>query len=316
MRKILLLLAILLTAYLAVAWYLSGLVLHTPDRSLATEYRMNADRWGLNLDSVRRTLPHQREFAFPSPDGLTLRGWWYAPRPDSATCAIIFVHGYSTNRVNMIKYAPSVAHCGCELVFFDHRGHGESDEGYGGGGLREADDLLALHELVRKTTGLPDGRIGWFGESWGAATALQAAGAGRVDPAWVIAESPFADWYSAVMERGVKEYGAPLRMLAPAAFRFASLRGGVDFYAASPVTAAARIDVPVLLLHSLADTLTGPGQSDLIAAAIRPDLLTYRPLDWGAWHAHNVAWRPEEFGEIVREFLEGFCKTSPEDSAI
>ncbi len=310
MRKLLIFLAVVLIAYLGVAWYLSGLVLFSPDRSIATEYQMNRDRWGLNLDSVRQTMPHQRDFEFTAPDGITLRGWWYSPRPDSAACAVLFIHGYSTNRVNMIKYAPAFADCGCELVFFDHRGHGESDEAYGGGGLTEAGDLLALHERVRQATGLPDDRIGWFGESWGAATALQAAGAGRVNPAWVVAESPFSDWYSAVMERGVKEYGTPLKVLAPAAFRMAAYRGDVDFYAASPVQAAAKIQVPVLLLHSLADTLTEPAQSDLIAAAIRPDLLTYRPLDWGAWHAHNVVWRPKEYAEMVRAFTAGFCAST------
>ncbi|MEL7162389.1 MAG: alpha/beta fold hydrolase, partial [Bacteroidota bacterium] len=213
-------------------------------------------------------------------------------------------------RANMLKYTPIFADstCGCAMLLYDHRGHGASDEAYGSGGYHEATDLMTATELLAEKTGLAYERIGWFGESWGGATVIQAAVRTEQKPAWIVAESPFADWESAVTERGYKDYGQGLRALTPGAFAWTGWRAGMSFSAASPLNAAAELEVPLLLFHSKADTLTGPAQSDLIAAAVKPELLTYHALDWGAWHAHNIIWRREEYTGMVRSFLGDWCE--------
>ena len=297
---------VLLLLYLGATYLLSGLILHTPNRDIATVYQMNKERWNLDLDSLVTTLPNREEITFTTPDnGITLRGWLFSP--DTVRCGVVFAHGYSVNRANMLKYTPLFDDCGCALLLYDHRGHGESDEAYGTGGYREATDLIAATKFLADRTGLTTDRIGWFGESWGGATVIEAAAMTTEKPAWLIAESPFADWYSAVMERGVKDYGGALRMLTPATFAWASWRSGINFYDASPLEAVRELDVPLLLLHSTSDTLTAPEQSERIAAAAPPELLSYKPLDWGAWHAHNIIWRQLEYRQIVRDFVGGFC---------
>jgi alpha-beta hydrolase superfamily lysophospholipase len=269
---------------------------------------MNEDRWSLDLDSLLRTLPPKESVEITSDfDGIKLRGWLF--QPDSARCGVVMAHGYSVNRANMLKYAPIFSECSCAMLLYDHRGHGESDEAYGSGGYHEASDLItATHFLVEKT-GLDLADIGWFGESWGGATVLLAAARPNAPkPAWVVSESPFADWESAIMERGVKDYGPALYALSPGAFTWTSFRAGVSFDEVSPMMAAKDIDVPVLLFHSRADTLTAPEQSDRIADNMDPELLTYRPLEWGAWHAHNVIWRREEYTRMVHDFVGDFCQ--------
>ncbi|TXF88388.1 alpha/beta fold hydrolase [Neolewinella aurantiaca] len=308
MRKLLFSLAALLVVYLGITWFFSGLILNTPDRDIATVYRMNQDRWQLDLDSLQRNLPPREEMSFASPvDGITLKGWLY--RPDTVRCGVVMAHGYSVNRANMLKYAPVFDSCGCALLLYDHRGHGESaPEAFGSGGYHEATDLIAANDWLRQTTGLAQERIGWFGESWGGATVLLAAARqGAPRPAWVVSESSFADWESAVMERGLKEYGAGLNALTPGAFAWTSLRAGVDFDEVSPVLAAPKIDVPVLLVHSAADTLTYPVQFDELAKAFKPGVVTARKLDWGAWHAHNIIWRREEYTGMVLDFVGDWC---------
>ncbi|MTB50495.1 alpha/beta hydrolase [Lewinella sp. W8] len=307
MRKLILFLATMVVLYLGVTYFFSGLILHTPDRDLATVYQMNQERWSLNLDSLLRTLPGQESVEFVSGyDDIKLKGWLFLP--DTVTCGVVMAHGYSVNRANMLKYAPIFADCNCALMLYDHRGHGESDEAYGSGGYHEASDLITATEILREKTDLTMDKIGWFGESWGGATVLLAAARQEAPkPAWVVAESPFADWESAVMERGVKDYGPALYALTPGAFTWTGFRAGVSFDEVSPVLAAKDIDVPVLLLHSRADTLTAPEQSDRIAKNIRPELLTYHALDWGAWHAHNIIWRRDEYTRIVRDFVGDFC---------
>ncbi|MEM1357160.1 MAG: alpha/beta hydrolase [Bacteroidota bacterium] len=308
MRKLFYLIGFLVVAYLGITYFFSTLILHTPDRDLATVYQMNEDRWNLDLDSLLQTLPPKQEVSFTSPlDGITLKGWLF--QPDSSDCGVVMAHGYSVNRANMLKYAPifTDSTCSCAMLLYDHRGHGASDEAYGSGGYHEATDLMAATEILIKATGLPMDRIGWYGESWGGSTVILAAARAEKKPAWIVAESPFSDWETAVTERGYKDYGQGLRLLTPGAFAWTSWRADVSFSDVSPEKAAAQLEVPLLLFHSRADTLTGPGQSDLIAAATKPALLTYYPLEWGAWHAHNIIWRREEYTEMVHRFLGGWC---------
>ncbi|MBB4077808.1 dipeptidyl aminopeptidase/acylaminoacyl peptidase [Lewinella aquimaris] len=310
MKTFLFFLAALVVLYVGITFFVSNLVLDTPNRSLEESYRIATEQWKVNIDSIRGELPPPTEVSFRSPvDGLNLRGWYY--QQDNADCAVIFAHGYHDNRLSMLKYTPYFDRCNCDLLLYDHRGFGESDEAYGTGGVNEATDLLAAHAYLKSVTGLPDDRIGWFGESWGAATALLAAGRETVDPAFVIAESPYADWETAITERGVRDFGPVLSALTPGTFRWVSFRSGTDFMSASPLRAGEKIRVPVLLLHSLADTLTAPGQSDLIAEKIDTGLLTYHRLDWGAWHAHNVVWNSREYERLLERFImhrsPGFC---------
>jgi len=309
MRKILIAFSVLLLLYLGVTWYFSGLILHTPDRDIATVYQMNIDRWGLDLDSLQEHLPPREDVTFKSPvDGIELNGWLY--RPENPRCGVVMAHGYSVNRANMLKYAPVFDSCGCALLLYDHRGHGTSaPAAFGSGGYLEATDLLAANEFLIAATGLKQDRIGWFGESWGGATVILAAARDDAPrPAWVVSESAFADWENAVMERGLKEYGNGLKILTPGAFFWTGLRAGVDFNEVSPLRAAPRIEVPVLLLHSAADTLTYPVQFDRLARAFQPRFLTSRKFDWGAWHAHNIIWRREEYTGFVLEFVGDWCE--------
>lgn len=298
---------VLVLLYTGITYYFSSLILQMPRRDVATVYQMNKDRWSLDLDSLRATLPPLEDVELTSIyDSVNLKGWLF--RPDTVRCGVVFAHGYSVNRANMLKYAPIFDSCGCALLLYDHRGHGESDDAYGSGGYHEATDLITASEWLAKETGLTHDRIGWFGESWGGATVILAAERAATKPAWVVSESSFADWESAVMERGLKDYGEGLRLLTPGAFAWASFRSGAPFYEVSPVKAIEQLEVPLLLFHSQADTLTFPVQGDQLAAAARSETTTYHSLDWGAWHAHNIIWKRETYTQMVRDFMGDWCE--------
>ena len=269
---------------------------------------MNRDRWDLDLEQLQQSLPPREEVSFTSDyDGAELKGWLF--RPDTVRCGVVFAHGYSVNRANMLKYAPIFNDCGCALLFYDHRGHGESvPEAYGSGGWHEAEDLITANRFLAKETGLTGDQIGWYGESWGGATVIIAAARTEdTRPAWIVSESSFADWESAVMERGLKDYGEGLRLLTPGAFFWTGLRTDVDFEEVSPLALAPQVQVPTLLFHSTADTLTYPEQFDRLAAAFSPGIVEAHKLDWGAWHAHNIIWDRPKYSQIVRDFIGEFC---------
>ena len=110
------------------------------------------------------------------------------------------------------------------------------------------------------------------------------------------------------LERGLKDYGNGLNALTPGAFTWTGIRAGVVFDQVSPLLAAPKIKVPVLLLHSAADTLTYPAQFDRLEAAFDPAIVTARKLDWGAWHAHSIMWRRPEYTAMVLDFVGDWCE--------
>jgi hypothetical protein len=45
-----------------------------------------------------------------------------------------------------------------------------------------------------------------------------------------------------------------------------------------------------------------------LEAAFDPSVVTARKLDWGAWHAHNIIWRRDEYTRMVLDFTRDFCR--------
>jgi dipeptidyl aminopeptidase/acylaminoacyl peptidase len=149
-------------------------------------------------------------------------------------------------------------------------------------------------------------QIGWMGESWGGSTVLQ-AGASTEDVAFIIAESSFQDWDSAVFERAKIWYGSWIVIMRPAVWAIVALRTGVDYETVSPLLKAKDITEPVLVLHSQSDTETAPVQSDHIAAALPANHSRLHNLDWGARHGNNVFARPQEYRELLFDFIHDFA---------
>lgn len=118
---------------------------------------------------------HYEDVAFPTSDGLTLRGW-YIPGQNGAT--ILFAHGSGGNRlgIGQLEQAAALAQRGFGVLLFDLRGHGASDGAQIS--FTGADVLAALNYLRSRPEVDPD-RIGAIGLSLGAIDIVQAAAAER-----------------------------------------------------------------------------------------------------------------------------------------
>lgn len=290
--------------YLGVGFVLSGLITATPPRrTVQVSHAALQEGWGYDQDSLLRSLPPPREVSFPSAtEDLTLRAWWFEGR-DSAACGFVMAHGITENRANMIKYAYLLRDCGCDMLLFDHRGHGASDGDYLSGSYYESEDVLQAERFLAKHSGIDPFRIALIGESWGAAAVLVAAA--KTDSiAFVLADSPYSSWRDAIVQRADKDYGKWLRTFLPGAFLWIRLRTGARARDASPVAFAHEIKVPTLLIHGKTDTITPYTHSERIAAELNPALGKAVVLDWGAWHAHNALERPEEYAAIVEAYFE------------
>jgi pimeloyl-ACP methyl ester carboxylesterase len=248
--------------------------------------------WGANalLHPSRRPVfgtpaSAYADVAFVS-DGLTLRGWLLRGASPKRGL-IVYLHGIADNRRSGLGVAQRFGPKGYDVLVYDSRGHGASDGDTCTYGVYEAADLSRALDAVGAR------RAVLFGSSLGAAVALQAAAR---DPrvSGVIAQSSFCDL------EAIARYRAPFiasRSEVDQALALAGARGRFQVAEASPRMAAARVHVPVLLLHGMDDRETPPDHSRQIFAALTgPRQLLLVP---GAGH-NDVLARESSWSAIER----------------
>jgi pimeloyl-ACP methyl ester carboxylesterase len=189
--------------------------------------------------------------------GVTLKGWrCSASAPPRGT--IVYLHGVADNRVSATGVIERFLARGFDVVAYDSRAHGASGGDICTYGFFEKQDL---HHVIDS---LDAGPVVLIGTSLGAAVALQEAADDRRVLAVVAAET-FSDLRTVARER------APF-FFTPSviadAFSLAERNGRFVVDAVSPVAAASRITVPVLLLHGSADRDTPPAHSQRVFEAL------------------------------------------------
>jgi pimeloyl-ACP methyl ester carboxylesterase len=129
---------------------------------------------------------HFEAVSFNGGDGQTMHGWWI---PSNNGSAVIMLHGYASDRTQMLERADIVAREGYGVLLYDQRAHGESEGDYCSFGWADIRDIPAALDFVRQQPGVVGGKIGILGFSQGGQVALRAA-ADHPEIAAVIAEEP------------------------------------------------------------------------------------------------------------------------------
>jgi pimeloyl-ACP methyl ester carboxylesterase len=282
--------------YLGACYFLSGLVLNPVSSSAQSRQRIAAI-WPQKFSSYINHYEQLDTLWVPGASGEKMHGQFI---DRSSNCLIILAHGWTSTWEGMVKYLPILDSCGCNYYLYDHRGHGLSPEQKPTGGYDEAKDLVAVTRWFIQEKGFEASNIAWVGASWGAATVLQ-AGADDLNVGFIMADAPFKDWYSAVFERGKRDYGSWISMMGPGLMQILSWRTGIPARQASPYLAASKIDEPVLLLHSAMDVETESWQSEDIASQLN-DQSEFHHLYWGGGHTEDILVRPELMQNLLEEF--------------
>jgi pimeloyl-ACP methyl ester carboxylesterase len=189
--------------------------------------------------------------------GVALQGW-KCSADTQVTATIIYLHGVGDTRGSGLGVVERYVRKGYDVIAYDSRAHGNSEGSICTYGYFEKQDLIGVMGTIER------GPIVLIGTSLGAAVALQAAAEDARITAIIAAET-FSDLRTVAVER------APWILsdrLIERSFRFAEERGRFDVNAVSPVKAAARIKVPVLLIHGADDRETLPSHSDRILSAL------------------------------------------------
>lgn len=277
-----------LLLYLAVCAYISD----QATRAVRTAIVGTPSDLGLQYEPV----------AFDSElDHVPLQGWYLPSRGERA---IIFVHGIDQNRWSASERIPQktqvlVEH-GFDVLLLDLRGHGQSGGDRLGFGWLERNDVGGAIAYV-EGRGIPPGRIGLLGHSYGAAIALLTAAA-QPDVSAIVADSAFAD-IRALLDNEIQLRGFP-PIFAPGVALVASHLYGVDLEQIAPLTHVASIAPrPILFIHGAEDQrIPVDNSQQLFAAAHNPaDKLWIVP---GAAHVQAFAVEPELYSQKVLAFFD------------
>lgn len=232
---------------------ISSYLVYSLTRAKRVRIEDNPSNLGLNYEDI----------SFPTAgDGLMLRGW-YIKAKKSDRC-IIMTHGGEYHRadptIGMLEIAKGLVGHGYNVLTFDLRGHGESDDGRMSAGYYERRDLQGAIAYA-KGRGILPRHIGLLGFSVGAAASLLAAAEDK-ELAAVVTDSCWADPMDLIERQMVKRRHMP-RFLTPILLSIAKAAYGVNFDEVKPLATVGKIAPrPILFIHGEFDD-TVPVESAL-----------------------------------------------------
>jgi len=301
MKKIFtILIPLTLLLYISLGWFMSGIVL--AEDSASTQDQINGlnNDWILSHDQILAEMGQPERFKIQSVGDVQIIGDYFQ-NTDTIDCGVVISHGHGSGKTAMLKYADLFWDCGCDVVIYDHRAHGESGSAAPTAGIRESVDHINVTNWLKNKTGLQNHQIGWMGASWGAATVL-IAGAEDSEMAFIAADSPYQDWYTAIYERGKRMYGGMIDVMSPIAMAIVNMRARINYEDANPLEAVKSVTEPIFLIHSMTDEGTASSQSVNIAKHLNAKS-EFHHTEWGAAHCRDINTRPEEYRALFYAFL-------------
>jgi dipeptidyl aminopeptidase/acylaminoacyl peptidase len=123
------------------------------------------------------------EVTLTTVDGLSLKGWYL---PSRNRAALILLHGYGGNRLEVLERAALLAEHGYGVLLYDERASGESGGDQRTFGWRDVNDVPLAVAYLQARSEIDPHRIGLLGFSIGGQIALRAAAqSDRIKASWL-----------------------------------------------------------------------------------------------------------------------------------
>lgn len=212
---------------------------------------------------------HAEEVLLPGPDGLPLHGWWL-PAQGPVHGTVLHVHGNAANISNHLPLVAWLPAAGFNVLTFDYRGYGRSGGKPSIQGL--VDDTRAALVWLRQRPGVDPQRLVVIGQSLGGATAVRAVAAAPQGVRLLVLDSAFSS-YRGIAREAAQSMGA-LGWLAPI---FIPTLPADEH---DPVHAAARLTMPLLVLHGSRDVVIPQHHGHALWVAAK-DPKRWLPIDGG-----------------------------------
>jgi pimeloyl-ACP methyl ester carboxylesterase len=211
---------------------------------------------------------------------------------------VVLLHGYGSERTQMLARAGLLQARGFAVLLYDARGHGQSGGDRVSFGWIERRDLTGALDYLRKR-GFHE--FGCIGASQGGATIVLAAPELR-DVRWVVLESVYPTLIDAVDCRFRHSFGLPGWLLGCVMTPLAAQRLGVSCDAIAPLDHIRELPCPVLIMHGDADrhTLIASARA-MFSRAAEPKSLWIVP---GAAHIDLYGFAPDAYAKQLFGFLD------------
>lgn len=248
---------VLLPALLVAAGYQAAVVavLFWGWRNPRTRHGQDPAHLGMAFETV----------SIPTANHRRLHGW-RIPAPSPGAPWVVLVHGWGRNVERMLPYAALLHSSGFNLLAFDARHHGSSDEDGFSSMLKFSEDLgAAVDFLAREGAGVPL-EVGVLGLSVGGSAAIHAsAHDGRV--AAVATVGAFADPSDPRATLG--PFWWLLAPGLPLAFRCVERRLGVPLRCLAPERHIGQARARFLLIHGERDEVIPLSHAHRLASSAK-----------------------------------------------
>jgi len=235
------------------------------------------------------------EVRYPTKNGKELYAWWIPDGDDSPT--LILVHGWGRSAGRLMPYIKNLHGHGFNMLAFDSRNHGESDQDNFSSMLKFAEDICAGIDFVIDNKKGKNQDIFLLGLSiGGAASVYSAARDKRIKKVVTIgAPSNPAD----VMAYQMKKKHIP-RPFVWLLFEIIQIKIGIRFKQLSAENNIGNSDAEFFIIHGANDKVVLPEQGEKLLRAAHPDKATF----WGIPDAgHSNCHYKTGFWEKILNFL-------------
>jgi fermentation-respiration switch protein FrsA (DUF1100 family) len=235
-----------------------------------------------DLDDTPAALGLEHEdVVLHSSDGIRLHAWFLPARTGARRFTVLVCHGNAGNISHRLERALSMQReLGVDVLLFDYRGFGRSE-----GKPREQgtyEDALSAYRYLASERGIAPERIVLFGESLGAAVAVELSS--RVPARALVLESPFTS----------------IRAMARVAYPF--LPAGWVRTKYDNLEKIGSLTVPLLVIHGTRDEVVPFRQGqELFRAAREPK--RFLGVE-GAGHTDSYVVGGASYWNAWRELLE------------
>jgi len=248
------------------------------------------------------------DFEVVAADGITLRGWWIPAPEQPARGTIIGLHGVASPKTDWASFSGMICPRGFNLVLYDSRGHGESDNTVVTYGYKESGDVSTVLDALG-AKGYPVDSVILMGTSMGGVVALLASEDERVKA--VVTQSAFTTYQDVTRFHTSSLFGAFAPVMEWPAFMWASLfEWGNEYRNVSALAAAQKLNKPILVVHGTGDWLVPPEQGRQIYDAIPSKDKTLLMVDDGV---HESLWYGDypNYQKTLYAFLDRMTEPTP-----
>ena len=220
-------------------------------------------------------------------------------RPTKIMPIVLYLHSNASSRIEGLYIKKYLLKHDINLCVFDFEGCGLSEGEYISLGYHEKNQVKTIINLLYKYKGV--GKIGIWGRSMGAATALLYSSTNNDKIKCLVVDSPFCDFKQLAKETCLKNSKVP-GFLIDAAISFigksVKKKNGMKINEIKPIEAVKNCEMPVIFIHTLDDNLVAHKHSEDLILNYKGKNKILKSINGG----HN-AQRPTILMEFVGNFF-------------